>query len=129
MQLSIGGLNSATAIALFALVGFGTAFVAPHKVADPQRNVARATMIGMVLTGLIYVVICSGVMLLMSTDALAGSPAPLALFIATYWSPGPAAIIGLFAAISAIGALNGWTLVQGEVLLELANCGMMPRWL
>lgn len=126
--LSLSGVNAATAIALFAVIGFEAACAASHKIANPQRNVARATMIGMVLTGFIYLFICSGVMFLMPTDQLAASPAPLALFIETHWSPQPAAIIGLFAAISALGALNGWTLVQGEVLLELAKCGMMPIW-
>ncbi len=36
--------------------------------------------------------------------------------MATFWSPGPAAFVALFAAISAVGAVNGWVLVQGEVL-------------
>jgi APA family basic amino acid/polyamine antiporter len=126
--LSFAAINAATSIALFAVIGFEAACGASHKIADPQRNVARATMIGMALTGLIYLFICTGMMLLMPTAQLAASPAPLALFIATYWAPGPAAVIGIFAAISAIGALNGWTLVQGEMLLELARRDMMPAW-
>lgn len=128
VELSFGAVNGAAALALFALVGFESACAASHKVADPQRNVPRATMIGAALTGLVYLIICSGITLLLPASKVAGSPAPFALFVETYWSAGPASVIGLFAAISAIGCLNGWTLVQGELPVEMARRGMMPAW-
>lgn len=128
VALSLGAINASAALALFALIGFEAACAASHKIANPRRNVALATMIGTTITGLIYLVICSGITLLLPGDQVAGSPAPFSLFIATYWSPGPAAVIGLFAAISAIGCLNGWTLIQGEMPLEMATRGMLPTW-
>ena len=33
-----------------------------------------------------------------------------------------------FAAISCLGALNGWVLLQGEVPLSLARRGVFPQW-
>ncbi len=128
MDLSFGAVNVAAATALFAMIGFESACAASHKIANPQRNVARAIMIGTVLTGLIYLIICSGIILLLPADKVADSTEPFALFVATYWSAGPAAVVGLFAAISAIGALNGWTLVQGELVLEMTKRGMLPGW-
>lgn len=126
--LSLRSVNEAAALALWAMVGFEAACAASHKIANPQRNVARATVIGATLTGLIYLVICSGIALMLPTALVANSPAPFAIFVNTYWGPGPAALVGFFAAISAIGAVNGWTLVQGELPLEMANRGMMPAW-
>ena len=32
-------------------------------------------------------------------------------------------------AVSCLGALNGWTLLQGEVPLAMARAGELPRWL
>lgn len=128
MTFSLGAINSAAAMAMFAMIGFEAACAAANKIDNPQRNVARATMLGATLTGLIYLVICAGIAFLLPSDQVANSPAPFSLFVATYWSPGPAAVIGLFAAISAIGCLNGWTLIQGEMLLEMAQRGMLPRW-
>ncbi|MEJ6595132.1 amino acid permease [Parasphingorhabdus sp.] len=126
--LSLGSVNTAAAIALWALVGFEAAFAASDKIENPQRNVARATIWGAILTGIIYLVVCSGIALMLPVDQVADTAAPFTVFVATYWSPGPAAFIGLFAAISAIGAVNGWTLVQGELPLEMARRRMMPQW-
>jgi APA family basic amino acid/polyamine antiporter len=126
--LSLGPVNAAAAIALWAMVGFEAACAASAKIADPQRNVARATMIGAALTGLIYLLVCSGISLMLPPDQVAASEAPFALFVATYWSPGPAALIGLFIAVGAIGAVNGWTLVQAELPAEMARRRMMPGW-
>jgi APA family basic amino acid/polyamine antiporter len=86
-------------------------------------------MIGTAVTGLLYLVICSGIALLLPEAVAARSDAPFATFVARFWSPGPAYLIGLFAAISAIGALNGWTLLQGEVPLAMARAGQLPTWL
>jgi basic amino acid/polyamine antiporter, APA family len=125
---SLSAINSAAALALWAMVGFEAACAASDKIANPQHNVARATMIGAALTGLIYLLICSGIALMLPQDQVAGHPAPFALFVSTYWSAEAAALVGLFAAISAIGAVNGWTLVQGELPREMARRGMMPGW-
>ncbi len=125
---SLTAINSAAALALWAMVGFEAACGASDKIANPQRNVARATIIGAGLTGIVYLVICSGIALMLPPSQVVDHPAPFALFVGTYWSEEAAALIGLFAAISAIGAVNGWTLVQGELPREMARRGMMPRW-
>jgi len=125
---SFGSVNAAAAIALWAMVGFEAACAASGKIADPQRNVARATMIGAALTGLIYLLVSSGISLMLPPDEVAVSEAPFALFVARYWSPEPAALIGLFIAVGAIGAVNGWTLVQAELAAEMAHRRMMPQW-
>ena len=57
------------------------------------------------------------------------SGSPFAAYVAHYWSAGPAGFIAVFATISCLGALNGWTLLQGEVPLAMARGGELPRWL
>jgi basic amino acid/polyamine antiporter, APA family len=126
--LSLPSVNAAAALTLWAMVGFEAACAASHKIDDPQRNVPRATFYGALLSGVIYLIVCSGITLMLPADQVAASNAPFALFVETFWSPGPASLVALFAAISAIGAVNGWTLVQGEVPLEMARRQMMPAW-
>jgi basic amino acid/polyamine antiporter, APA family len=126
--LSLPSVNAAAALTLWAMVGFEAACAASHKIENPQRNVPRATFIGALLAGLTYLTVCSGITLMLPADKVAASNAPFALFVATYWSPGPASLVALFAAISAIGAVNGWTLVQGELPLEMARRRMLPAW-
>jgi basic amino acid/polyamine antiporter, APA family len=126
--LSLPSVNAAAALTLWAMVGFEAACAASHKIDNPQRNVPLATFYGALVSGVIYLIVCSGITLMLPADKVAASNAPFELFVATFWSPGPASLVALFAAISAIGAVNGWTLVQGEVPLEMARRRMMPAW-
>lgn len=125
--LSLSGTNQAAALALWAMLGFESACLAAGRVEDPQRTIPRATLIGAGATGVFYLIVCSGIALLLPANQVAASNAPFELFVASYWSAGPAALVGLFAAISALGAVNGWILVQGEVPTGMAQRGMMPR--
>ena len=88
----------------------------------------RATLIGTFAAGLIYLLACSSVALLLPREAAAASTAPFADFAADFLGAGPALAVGLFACVSAIGALNGWVLIQGELPLALARDGVFPRW-
>ncbi len=126
--LSLPSVNTAAAMTLWAMIGFEAACAASHKIDNPQRNVPRATFYGALLSGIIYLIVCSGITLMLPADKVAASPAPFELFVSTFWSPGPASLVAAFAAVSAIGAVNGWTLVQAEVPLEMAKRQMMPQW-
>jgi len=122
------GLTSAVSLTFFAFVGFEAAGVTSERVKDPARTIMRATMIGTIVTGLLYVIVCSGIVFTLPSAAVAASGAPFALFVETYWGHGPALLVALFAAISAIGGLNCWVLIQGEVPLGMARAGLLPRW-
>lgn len=125
---SAGAVTASAALTLWALLGFESASIAAAKVENPARNVPRATLLGTLATGLIYLVICSGIALMLPAAAVIGSDAPFQVFVARYWAPGPALAIALFAAVSAIGTLNGWVLLQGELPLTMARRGLLPRW-
>ena len=127
-DLSLTAVNGAAALCLWALVGFESASLAGANIDNASVTIPRATLLGTALTGVLYLVVCSGVALLLPMAVAAKSSAPLADFVAGYWGSGPAKLIALFAAVSAIGALNGMTLVQGAVPVTLARSGSFPRW-
>jgi basic amino acid/polyamine antiporter, APA family len=128
-EISWSGVTATAALTLWAMVGFESATIPAGHVRDPGRVIPRATLIGTLVTGLIYLVACSGVALLLPPEQAAQSNAPFADFIGRYWGPGPASLVALFATISALGALNGWVLIQGEMPVALARDGAFPRWL
>lgn len=128
MSNAFVGLGAAVALTLFPLVGFEAAGIAAERVRDPARNVMRATMVGTVVTGLLYILVCSAIVLILPPEKVAASGAPFQLFVETYWGRGPALAVALFAAIAAIGALNCWVLIQGEVPLGMARAGLLPAW-
>ena len=126
--LSAAGITASASLTLWALMGFESASVAADKVHDPARTIPRATLIGTAATGLIYLLVCSGIALTLPA-ALTQTGSPFGAFVSHYWSPYPARFIVLFVVVSCLGALNGWTLLQGEAPLAMARAGELPRWL
>ena len=129
VPIGLGAISSTAALTLWAMVGFESATVPAEHVSDPARIIPRATLIGTLLTGLVYLVGCTGVALLLPRAIAVRSNAPFADFFGLHWGAGPASLGALFAAVSAIGALNGWVVLQGEIPLAMARDGIFPRWL
>lgn len=121
------GISAALPLALYALVGFESAGVAAERVRDPARNVARATVLGVSFTGLLYLLVCTTIMFGLPLETLSKSPAPIALFVGTYWGHWASLAVAAFAVIAATGCLNGWVLIQGEHPLGMARAGLLPR--
>ncbi|MBY0581312.1 MAG: APC family permease [Sphingomonas sp.] len=125
---SLAALLPATALAMVAIIGFESASIAAERIRDPERNVPRATMVGIVLACGIYLVVCTGITFTVPEAALVGSNAPVALFIERHWGGWAGTLVAAFAVISTVGCLNVWVLLQGEVPLGLARAGLLPDW-
>ncbi len=128
--VAISGNTIATAAGLtfWGFLGLESGTVPADKVENAAVNVPRATMIGVGLTGLIYLGISLAFALYMPVGEAAASPAPVADFLGKTFGSGIAQVVALFAAISAFGALNGWILVQGEMPWAMARGGVFPAW-
>jgi APA family basic amino acid/polyamine antiporter len=127
--LSLSAISGSAILTLWALVGFESASVAADKVSAPARTIPNSTIVGTLATGVLYLIICSGIALMLPVSAVANSEAPFAVFVEAYWAREPALLVALFAAVSAIGALNGWCLMQGELPAAMARRGLLPPWL
>ena len=121
-------IAGSAALALWAMLGFESGTVPAGRVIDQQRTIARATIIGTLFVGAIYVLVTFAVFLLLPSDMAAKSTAPLADLIGRVWGSGAGTLVAAFAAISALGALNGWVFLQAEVPLVLAERGVFPRF-
>jgi APA family basic amino acid/polyamine antiporter len=102
-------------------------------VSPPSRTSPRATLLGTAIASANYLAVCGAVILLMPATETAGSPAPLADFVARYW-PGAGGdvarkVVAAFAVISAVGAMNGWVMMQGEMPYAMAREGQFPSFL
>lgn len=128
VPVSTASVGTAATLTLFALLGFESALVAGDRVEDPGRTVPRATLIGTAVTGLIYLLACSAVTLLIPPGQVSASNSPFALFFSSLVNPTVGAVIALFVVISALGAMNGYVLLQGELLLTLARQRLFPAF-
>jgi len=127
--IAIGPITMAATLALWSLLGLESATVPAEQVEAPEKTIPRATMIGTIVTGVIYLFVCTSVILLQAPETVAASNAPLADFIAGRWGADAGRMLAFFAAISVFGALNGWILVQGELAAAMAKDGVFPSFL
>ena len=127
--LGFAATSAAAALTLWAMLGFESATIPAGSVRDPERTIPRATLIGTLIVGLLYLLASSAVSLLMPAAALAGSSAPFADFIGGFLGREAALLVAACAAVSMVGALNGWVLLQGQVPLAMARDGAFPAWL
>ena len=125
--MSLDAVTSAATLTLWALLGFESASVAAERVIDPERNIPRATMLGTILTAVIYILSCTAVLLVIPAQQLAASTAPFADVATLFWGHSAGLWLALFAAISGLGALNGWILLQGQLPFQMARSGLFPK--
>lgn len=128
-DIGMPGITAAATLTLWGMLGLESATVPADSVEDPERTIPAATLAGTILTGVIYLVVCSAVVLMVPASIASVSNAPLADFVSLYWGANARDVLALFAAISALGALNGWILLQGELPAAMARDGVFPRWL
>ena len=128
VPISAQAIAQAAALTFWGFLGVEAATVPSDKIIDAERNVPRATMWGTAFTGVIYLSIAATLQYFMASAALANSPAPVADFLGRSFGPVAAGAMALFAAVSALGALNGFILLQGEMPWAMARGGVFPEW-
>lgn len=128
-DIHISAISSATILTLWAMLGLEMATVPADKVENPGKNIARATIIGTASAGAIYILVSSAIILMLPANVIANSPAPFADFVAQFVGADAGTAIAILGAVSAIGALNGWILAQGELPATLARDGLFPAWM
>jgi arginine:agmatine antiporter len=110
----------------WAFVGLETGAMVAGVVRDPKRNVPRATLAGITIAGVVYLISSVLVMGIVPAADLAESSAPFALVAAKIFGPWAAIAIAAAAALKATGTLGGWMLVTGESGARAAQRGFLP---
>jgi basic amino acid/polyamine antiporter, APA family len=124
---SIAAITSATTLTLFAFLGLESATVPAGNVKNAEKTVSRATIIGTMLTTLIYIAGTVAVMGLIPPSVLKNSQAPFADAAASIWGEGARYLVAGGAVISTFGALNGWILLQGQMPMAAARDHLFPK--
>jgi len=120
-------VTQAATLTLWAFLGLETATIPADNVTDPGRTIPRATVTGTLLVAVIYIVSTMGVMSLVPAASLAMSSAPFADGARALFGNTAANLVALGAVVSCLGALNGWTLIVGQLPLTVARDGLFPK--
>lgn len=127
--VSLPQVMAASTLALFAMLGLESAAVPAGRVRDPARTIPRATLVGTILTAVIYFAVSAVPILLIPQAELAASEAPFADLLARLVGSAAGQGLALFVVISGVGALNGWTMLVGELTRTMADRGALPSFL
>jgi APA family basic amino acid/polyamine antiporter len=83
-------------------------------------------MVGTLLTAVIYIAVSTIALLLLEQERLAASSAPFSDLLDEYGGTGASRLLAVFVVVSGLGALNGWTLLVGELTASLGRHGFLP---
>lgn len=126
-ETNMGAIAITATMTLYAFLGVESATVPAGNVENPEKTIPRATMLGTIITTLVYILSTVVIMGMIPSEVLSKSPAPFADamdIIAGEWGRG---LVAAGAAIAAFGALNGWILIQGQIAMATAKDDLFPR--
>jgi basic amino acid/polyamine antiporter, APA family len=119
-------ITTTTTLTFFAFLGIECATIPSGSVANPEKTVARATMLGTFTAMAIYILSSISIMGMISSTALQHSVTPFADAAAIIWGTKASYIISAGVAIAALGTLNGYILIQGQVPFAIAKDHLFP---
>lgn len=125
---NLDALMGAATLTLWAFIGMESATIPAGNVHNPEKNIPKATMLGVMVVAVVYLLGSFSIMGVLSNTALQASSAPYA-DAALQMFPGQTWIAGLVAfgaVMSCLGALNGWIMVQAQVPMAAAKDGLFP---
>ncbi len=134
-QKAVGDLQSG-AIALFGVAliqalwaydGWNNLPMVAGEVKDPQRNIPRALIVGMVVVGALYVTVNMAYVYVLEPQRIATSTRVASAVAQELVGPGGGAFIALVAAISTFASLNGSILTGSRVPYAAARDGLLFR--
>lgn len=120
-------ISATAAMTIFAFQGVECATIPAGDVKNPETTIAKATMIGTVVTIVVYILSTVSVMGIIPAEELQKSVTPFADAAEKIWGEGARYWIGAGVVISAFGALNGWILIQGQVPYAIAKDKLFPH--
>jgi basic amino acid/polyamine antiporter, APA family len=124
-------ISSSAALApltMFAYLGLESATVPADDVKDAERTIPRSTILGISIAAALYVLGTVVVMGVVPRDQLVKSVAPFSDAAEMMWGPWGATAVSLAVIVSSIGALNGWTLLMGQVPMAAAHDKLFPTF-
>jgi arginine:agmatine antiporter len=119
-------ISRSASMALWAFMGIESAAVSAGVIENPKRNIPLATLMGLGLSAVVYLLSSSVIMGIIPNAELQKSHAPFAeaarLAVGTWGM----VVISLCAILKSVGSLGGWMLLVGQSAKAAADDGMFP---
>ena len=116
-------------LVFWSFTGMESAIVAASLVRRPERNVPIATIGGVALAAVVYMLASTAIGGILPAGELAHSSAPFAAAMTRMLGPAAASLVALCAMLKAAGSACGITLLTAETTRASAATGYFPRFL
>ncbi|MGB1169106.1 MAG: amino acid permease [Flavobacteriaceae bacterium] len=132
-KLNLTGENDFTAfslvaaLTLYAFLGLESASIPVENIKNPSKTVPKATMLGTMISTCIYILGTIVLFGVLPVETLQNSPAPFAEAGQIIGGKYIGYFIALGAAISGMGALNGWILLLAQIPMAAAKDKIFPK--
>ena len=120
-------ISRAASMALWAYMGIESAAVSAGVIENPKRNIPLATLIGLGLAAVVYMLSSTVIMGILPNAELQTSHAPFAEAARLALGTPGVIIISVCAVLKSMGSLGGWMLLVGQSAKAAADDGMFPK--
>lgn len=123
---TFSAIQSTLSVTLWSFIGVESASVAAGVVKNPKRNVPIATISGVLLAAVCYVLSTTVIMGMIPNAQLQLSASPFADAASLALGKSAGAIVSFCAAVGCLVSLGGWTLLAGQTAKAAADDGLFP---
>ena len=120
-------ITQGATLTLWAFIGLECATVPAGSVKNPTRTIPIATILGMLIAAACYISGSVVIMGMIPNEALQNSLSPFADAAQMIFGNWGKWLIAFGAAVSCLGCLNGWILVQGQIPMAAADDGLFLK--
>lgn len=123
------GVLRAAGLLFFAFAGYARVATLGEEVRNPERTIPRAITASLLVTLVVYGLVCAAVLTVLGTDGVAASISPIvaaARATVPTWLP---TLVAVAAAVAAAGSLLALTAGVGRTTLAMAREGDLPSGL
>lgn len=121
-------IGNVVMMAFWGFVGVESATAPAEAIANPQKTIPMAIVIGTSCVALLYFIDCLAIMGIVNGAVLAKTGAAHSLAIEKIWGPESARIMAALASLICAGTLNAWTITSGQIALGLSKDGLLPAF-
>ena len=113
---------------LWAFIGLESATVAAGELENPEKNVRKSTIYGLIISAAIYLLISIGSMGAMNNAELSQSSAPLTDILTNALGTQVGKILTIAVVICILGTVIGWLLSTARVAYAAGVDGVFPKF-
>ena len=121
-------LGHVVLLTLWGFIGLESATTSAGSVENASKTIPKAIVIGTISVAILYIINNVAIMGLIPNQELMHSKAPYADAVKQVFGGYGHILMSLIASIACLGTLNAWILTSGQIVLGLAEDGLMPKF-